>query len=326
MTCDSSPIVVIDSGLGGLTVVRAIRKVLPEQDVVYFGDTARQPYGAKSAATVTRFVQQILHYLCPLRPKHVVIACNTATALALPAVRAAFPGVSVSGVIEPGARGAVEAAGAKPFPVIGVLATEATVLSRAYEHAIHRRRNRVRLLLRPAPLLVPIVEEGRTGEDALVRLALRQYLQPMVKRGMDVLVLGCTHYPVLKEAIQAAVGAGVPVIDSAERCADDVARRLRAGRRPSGLGLAPGRASGLRYPPVAAARVESLEPSNVFGAAPEEIAELRRGRLRCYVTDESPRFATLAARFLGAAVDRPTLVPPEELVAPPAEPVASEAA
>jgi aspartate/glutamate racemase len=257
----------------------------------------------------------MVHYLCPLRPRHVVIACNTAGAVALPAVRAAFPGLPVSGVIEPGARGAVEAAGAKPFPVIGVLATEATVLSRAYEHAIHRRRNRVRLLLRPAPLLAPIIEEGRAGEDALVRLALRQYLQPMVKRGMDVLVLGCTHYPVLREAIQATVGERVAVIDSAQRSADDVARRLRGGR-PAALGIARERVSGLRYPYIAPAQLESLEPSNVFGALPEEIAELRRGRLRCYVTDESPRFATLAARFLGAPVDRPTLVPPEELTAP----------
>src|SRR5688572_30108131 len=144
MTNDSSPIVVLDGGLGGLTVVRSLRNVLPEQEIVYFGDTARGPYGAKSAATLSLFVQQILHYLRSLRPKHVVIACDTAASLALAAVRSMLPGVPVSGVIEPGARAAVEAAGAKPFPVIGVLTTESAVRSRAYEHAIHRRRSRAR--------------------------------------------------------------------------------------------------------------------------------------------------------------------------------------
>ena len=223
-----SPIVVLDSGLGGLTVVRSLRALLPGEDVVYFGDTARLPYGSKSAATVTGFVRQIVSYLRPLNPKHVVVACNTATALALPAVRAAFPDLSVSGVIEPGAKAAVVAAGAKPVPVIGVLATEATVHSKAYERAIHRLRNHARLLLRPAPLLVPIIEEGRREDDPLVRLALRQYLDPLVRRGMDVLVLGCTHYPILRRAVVAAVGPGVAVIDSAEQCAEDVARRLPA--------------------------------------------------------------------------------------------------
>src|SRR4051812_8712305 len=129
------PILVLDSGLGGLTVVRALQSALPAEDIVYFGDTARLPYGTKSAATVATFVRQIITYVLPLDPKHVVIACNTATALALPAVRAAFPGRPVSGVVAPGAKAAAMAAGPAKRPVIGVLATEATVRSRAYERA-----------------------------------------------------------------------------------------------------------------------------------------------------------------------------------------------
>src|SRR2546430_1378788 len=123
----SRPIVVLDSGLGGLTVARALRDSLPLEDIVYFGDTARLAYGSKTAGTVTQFVNQIIHHLSPLNPKHVVIACNTATALALPAANDAFPDLSISGVIDPGAKAAVAAAGGKKVPIIGILATEATV-------------------------------------------------------------------------------------------------------------------------------------------------------------------------------------------------------
>jgi glutamate racemase len=279
----NSPIAVLDSGLGGLTVVRALRAALPAEDVAYFGDTARLPYGSKTAATVTGYVRQIIAYLRPLAPKHVVIACNTATALALPTIRAEFPDLSVSGVIEPGSKAAVIAAGPKKVPVIGVLATDATIRSKAYERAIHRRRNLARLLLRSAPLLVPIIEEGRGGDDPLVRLALRQYLQPLIDRQMDVLVLGCTHYPILRDAIAATVGPTVRVIDSAEQCAQDVARRLAtASALKGGLGAAGGAG---------------------------------RGWLRCFVTDDAPRFAALAARFLGEPIAEPRWVPPEVLYA-----------
>jgi glutamate racemase len=285
-----SPIVVLDSGLGGLTVAQALRATLPHEEIVYFGDTARLPYGSKTGATVQTFVKQIIAYLSPLHPKHVVIACNTATALALPIVRAAFPGMSISGVVEPGAKAAVEAAGAKPVPIIGVIATEATVKSKAYERAIHRRRSLAKLLLRPTPLLVSIIEEGRTRQDPLVRLALKQYLKPLVDRRIDVLVLGCTHYPILKGEICEIVGPTVRVIDSAERCAEDVATRLRA----AGL-LRPG-ASG-------------------DGSA---------GRFRSFVTDDPERFARLGSRFMGVPLELPTLVPPDELYAtatPIVEPV-----
>jgi glutamate racemase len=271
-----SPIIVLDSGLGGLTVVQALREALPHDDIIYFGDTARLPYGSKSAATVTEFVRQIITYLRPHQAKHVVIACNTATALALPHLRGEFPGMSISGVIEPGARAAVEAAGAKKRPCIGVLATEATVRSRAYERAIHRRRHHVRVLLRPTPLLVPIIEEGRDTRDPLVTIALDQYLHPLLERGIDVLLLGCTHYPLLKGTIAQLVGENVPVIDSAAACAEDVHRRL------SSAGL-------LRH------------------------GTRQTGSLQCFVTDDSPRFAELASRFLGITIAPPHWVPPAEL-------------
>jgi glutamate racemase len=284
----SSPIIVLDSGLGGLTVARAIRTALPREDVLYFGDTARLPYGSKTADTVSTFVKQIVAYLRPHDPKHVVLACNTATALALPALRACFPDLSISGVIEPGAKAAVIAAGAKPVPYIGVIATEATIRSRAYERAIHRRRHHAKLLLQAAPLLVPIIEEGRGPDDPLVRLALRQYLTPMVARHKpDVLVLGCTHYPVFKDLIRRMLGSSVRVIDSAEQCAEDVARRLRT------VGL--------------------LKPERDAGGTWGDA--VASGQLRCFVTDDPQRFARLAPRFLGFDIAEPTWVSPDELYA-----------
>src|SRR5690606_32703043 len=143
----TSPILVLDSGLGGLTVVRALRHALPHESILYFGDTARLPYGSKTAETVTNFVRQIIAYMRPMQPKHVVIACNTATALALPTLRAEFAGLPITGVIDPGAKAAIAAAGAKHVPVIGIIATEATIRSKAYDRAIHRRRNHAHLLL-----------------------------------------------------------------------------------------------------------------------------------------------------------------------------------
>ena len=278
----TAPIAILDSGLGGLTVARADPRLLPHEQVIYFGDTARLPYGSKSAATVTSFVRQIIHYLRPLDPKHVLLACNTATALALPALRAEFANLSISGVVEPGARAAVEAAGPKQQPLIGVIATEATVRSKAYERAIHRRRHHARVLLRPTPLLVPIIEEGRTAQDPLVHLALQQYLAPLLERGIDVLVLGCTHYPMLEGLIAHIAGPDVTVIDSAEHCAEDVAKRLRTA---------------------------GLLRASMDDEPPE------RDRFRCFVTDNGPRFAAIASRFLGTEIEVPMSVSPEELYA-----------
>ena len=272
----SAPIAVFDSGLGGLTVVKALRRELPHEDIIYFGDTARLPYGSKSGATVTAYVRQIVRYLLTYSPKHIVIACNTATALAMKTIRSEFKEISISGVIEPGAKAAAMAAGKKQAPVIGVLATEATIRSKAYEHALARRRHHARLLFRPAPLLVPIIEEGRASDDPLVALAVNQYLEGMIQKGLDVLLLGCTHYPMLKGVIARTVGPEVAVIDSADQCAEDVYRRLLSG------GMLRGESN-------------------------------RSGRLHCFMTDESPRFGILARRFLGCEILPPTWVSPEDL-------------
>jgi glutamate racemase len=281
---ESNPIAVLDSGLGGLTVVNALRRVLPAEDIVYFGDTAHLPYGNKSPAAVCNYVNRIVEFLSPLNPKHIVIACNTATALALPGLAAQFPRLSISGVIDPGARAAVAAGGSRLVPSIGVIATEATVKSKAYERAILRRRNLARVMLRPTPLLVPMIEEGRTSADPLVESALRQYLQSMIIRKIDVLVLGCTHYPLLKPAISKVVGATVRLIDSAEQCAQDVARRL-------------GRKGLLR-----------VQPAACDDTATPDSTRLAVGSLRTFVTDDPERFASLAARFLGMDIESPTLV------------------
>ena len=278
----SAPIAVLDSGVGGLTIVKALRREMPHEDIIYFGDTARVPYGSKSAPTITGFVRQIVRYLAGYGPKHIVIACNTATAVCLSALREEFKGLSISGVIEPGAKAASAAAGKKRFPVIGLLATEATIRSKAYEHAIARRRNHARLLFRPAPLLVPMIEEGRNADDPLVELALQQYLTPFLQNGLEVLLLGCTHYPLLKPAIEKVVGLDVAVIDAANLCAEDVYRRLLSGSLLRG-------------------------------------GEDRPGRLHCFVSDESPRFALLAKRFLGLEIPPPTWVPPEDLYRMPEE-------
>jgi glutamate racemase len=236
MPTSASPIVVLDSGLGGLTVAGAIRRAMPGEDLIYFGDTARVPYGCKSAETVAGFVQQIVAYLQPYRPKHVVIACNTATAVALPAVKRAFPHLSISGVIEPGARAAVVAAGTKPAPMIAVIATESTARSKAYEHAVYKVRHHARMIIRPTPLLASIIEDGRNEDDPLVRVALTQYLRPLLEYRPDVLVLGCTHYPVFKKLISQMMGTNCRVIDSAEMCAQDVLRRIGQAGNRSGTG------------------------------------------------------------------------------------------
>jgi glutamate racemase len=282
MSHPTDPIFVLDSGLGGLTVVRALLDRLPYERIVYFGDTARLPYGSKTRPTITHFVKQIIGWSERHHPKHVVVACNTASALALPEVRAAFPHIHISGVIEPGARAAAGASG-KNEPLIGIIATEATIRSRAYEIAIRKRRQRARLLMTATPLLVPMIEEGRRNDDPLVELALRQYLRQMTRDRIDALVLGCTHYPLLKPAIRRIVGEDVAVIDSAQQCAEDVAARLVEAGTAATMGL-------------------------MMGPASED-----RSRLSAFVTDDPDRLARLGADFLGFGVEAPTLVPPEVL-------------
>lgn len=224
------PIGVFDSGLGGLTVVRAIYERLPAESTIYFGDTARVPYGPKSPDTVRRYSLEILHWLLSQRVKAVVIACNTSTAHALEALRAESP-VPVIGVIEPGARAAISAA---PHGSIGVIGTAGTIASGAYVRAIHARDREARVVQQACPLLVPLVEEGWFDHPA-TELVAREYLAPLMGAGVRALVLGCTHYPLLKPLLARVLGDGVALIDSAAETARAVEKvldreGLRAGR------------------------------------------------------------------------------------------------
>jgi glutamate racemase len=223
-----APIGVFDSGIGGLTVVHEIIRQLPRENVVYFGDTARVPYGPKSPDTVRRYSLEIAHFLREQGVKSIVVACNTATAHALVALREAMD-VPVIGVVEPGARAAVaasrKAVGDSRSRHIGVIGTSGTIRSGAYERAIRAIDDNSRITVRACPLFVPLVEEGWTDRAAAVLIA-REYLQPFIEAQVDT--LGCTHYPLLKTLIRETLGPRVRLIDSAEETAAETARALQS--------------------------------------------------------------------------------------------------
>jgi len=217
------PIGVFDSGIGGLTVVSALRRLLPNESIFYLGDTARVPYGGKSAATVQRYSREIAALLLQENAKTIVVACNTASALALPNLDETLP-VTVTGVINPGARAAVAQTKSGH---IGVIATRATIKSGAYERALRALNPDVRVTAQACPLLVPLIEEGWL-ESPVTDEIIRQYLAPLLEDGIDTLVLGCTHYPLLRSAIARVAGDKVALVDSAENCAQAVRDLLRA--------------------------------------------------------------------------------------------------
>lgn len=216
-----APIGVFDSGLGGLTVAHAIMRQLPGESLVYFGDTARVPYGPKSPDTVRRYSREIVAFLLEQHVKAIVVACNTATAHALPVLDAELS-IPVIGVVGPGARAAVRATRTGR---IGVIGTEGTIKSGAYVRAINAESPTALVTARSCPLLVPLVEEGWTDHEA-TRLIAREYLAPFLRDEVDTLVLGCTHYPLLKPMIAEIVGPQVRLIDSAEETAADTRRML----------------------------------------------------------------------------------------------------
>jgi glutamate racemase len=218
---NSKPIGVFDSGIGGLTVVRALHRRLPGENIVYFGDTARVPYGPKSPQVVREYTAQDTDFLISKEVKMVVIACNTVSAVALDVVKKRA-GVPVIGVIHPGAVAAVNASGRKR---IGVIGTIATVNSGAYTNAIRQLDNSVKTFSQPCPLFVPLAEEGWI-EHKVTSMVAKEYLFPLKLEKIDTLILGCTHYPVLREAIQGAVDSGVTLIDSGEATAVEVERAL----------------------------------------------------------------------------------------------------
>jgi glutamate racemase len=218
-----SPIGVFDSGVGGLTVLRALRASLPQETFLYVGDTARVPYGNKSARTVKRFALEIASFFKKRQVKMAVVACNTVSALALPELRRFLP-VPVLGVIESGARAALSATHTGR---IGIIGTEATVKSQAYEKVLHRLRPSLTLetFSQACPLFVPLVEEGWV-EGAVTREVARLYLKPLLAKAIDTLILGCTHYPLLKETLR-KTAPGVKLIDSADETAKTVVLCLK---------------------------------------------------------------------------------------------------
>jgi glutamate racemase len=251
---------IFDSGVGGLTVHKAILERMPSLDTVYLGDTARVPYGTKSAAVVTQYSLRNARFLAARHVDLLVIACNTASAVALPALREAFA-MPVLGVVEPGARAAARASRSGR---IGVIGTASTIASGAYQRALREFRPDGEFVARACPLFVPLAEEGWTDpDDEVVRAAARRYLAPLAEAGIDTLVLGCTHYPLLKAAIGQEL-TGVTLVDSAEAIAAEVAERLGQDERPR------------------------------EGAPP--------ARHRFFVTDTPERFLAVAERFLGRVV------------------------
>ncbi len=208
------PIGVFDSGIGGLTVVSALRALLPNESIFYLGDTARVPYGGKSAATVQRYSLEIAAMLLAENAKTVVVACNTASALALATLEETLP-VTVTGVILPGARAAIAKTRTGH---VGVIGTRATINSGAYERALRTLNPEVCVTARACPLLVPLIEEGWL-ESPITDEIIMQYLSPLLNDGIDTLVLGCTHYPLLRNAITRLLGDKIALVDSAQNCA-----------------------------------------------------------------------------------------------------------
>lgn len=219
----SAPIGVFDSGMGGLTVVREMIRQLPNESIIYFGDTARVPYGPKSPDTVLRYSREITSYLVGEGVKALVVACNTATAHALPALREEFA-IPIIGVIEPGARAAVASTKTNR---IGVIGTAGTIKSRAYEKEIKKLLPSANVTAQACALFAPLVEEGWLDSE-VTRAVARNYLAPIVSAEVDTLVLGCTHYPLMKTVIGNVVGREVRLIDSAYETARETGQVLRA--------------------------------------------------------------------------------------------------
>ena len=253
------PIGIFDSGIGGLTVVRALRKLLPDEDLIYLGDTGRYPYGTKSADVVRRYSFENTEFLVAKGIKILVVACNTSTAVALDALQERYP-IPVVGVVEPGAQAAAQATRNRK---VGVVATEGTIRSGEYTRALRRLRPDLEIYTRACPLFVPLAEEGWVDNE-VAQLAARLYLGSLAQSGIDTLILGCTHYPLLRSVIRATIGRGVRLIDSGV---------------------------------VTAAAVQAVLTQQALLRAG------RGGAGSFFVTDAPERFMKVGARFLGGPVD-----------------------
>jgi glutamate racemase len=261
MVMHAKPIGMFDSGLGGLTVMQQLMRVLPNEDIVYFGDTARLPYGTKSRETVARYSLENSHFLIQKNVKMLVVACHTASAHALELLQQTLS-IPVMGVIEPGVKSAInETKNGR----IGVLGTKGTINSQSYQKAMLRLNPNILLFPAACPLFVPLVEEGYTDHMA-THLIVKEYLVPLLKLNIDTLLLGCTHYPLLKQVISSEVGAGVNIIDPAAACAEQVKKML------CDMEL----------------RREELEETPNYGF---------------YVSDDPEKFRILGERFLGHPIE-----------------------
>ena len=263
---DSRPIGVFDSGLGGLTVAKAIKEKLPNENIVYLGDTARVPYGNKSTLLVTGYATQITNFLLGENAKLIVVACNTASALALPALQSEFL-VPILGEIIPGSQAAVHATRNKH---VGVIGTTATINSNAYTQALREIESSIQITTQACPLFVPLVEEGWLNGPVPSEITA-SYLKNINVENVDTLILGCTHYPLLKPMIQDIVNDNTVLIDSAETVAEEVAIILIEKKM-------------------------SADSSN-------------KGLLKCFVTDSPIQFENIAKRFLGYSLNNVQTVP-----------------
>ncbi len=265
-----APIGVFDSGVGGLTVAKEVFQLLPGEDVVYFGDVGRYPYGGRSKEIITRFTRQDIAFLLEQKVKFIICACNSASAVALGEVRPDYD-LDMVGVIEPGARAAVAKTTSGR---IGVVGTNATIGSNAYARTIRDIDSGVKVFSLACPLFVPLAEEGYIDKEA-TRLIARDYLQTMHEVEIDTLVLGCTHYPLLKGVIAEVMGEGVALIDSGEETAKVALERLTAS--------------------------SLLHPASSAG-------DDRTGRHKFFVSDVPEKFSSVATRFLGRVIDGITRV------------------
>ncbi|MBD3314719.1 MAG: glutamate racemase [Chitinivibrionales bacterium] len=259
---DSRPIGVFDSGLGGLTVVREIFRCMPGERVIYFGDTARVPYGGRSVSAIKRFGMQDARFLLSMDIKMLIVACNTVSSVGLAHIREGVTEIPVIGVVLPGSRAAALRTAERK---IGVIGTRATVGSEAYTQALHNIDNGLRVYSKACPLFVPLVEEGLIDTD-FTRMVAQHYLYELVDTGIDCLILGCTHYPLLMETILATVGTRVQLLDSAFWTAKEAADILSA--------------LGARHPEHGSGFAES----------------------RFFVSDKTPNFDQVARRFLGQEI------------------------
>jgi len=257
---DLRPIGVFDSGLGGLTVVKALQTLLPNESIVYFGDTARVPYGNKSKELIQEYSNEITQFLIKHNAKMIVVACNTASALSLNKLKVHTP-IPVIGVIEPGANEAVKATNNNK---IGIIGTVATISSKAYEKTLVRLNNEIQTISQACPLLVPLAEEGWLKGD-VVNSIVKHYVSPLNNKEVDTLILGCTHYPLLKDIISKHVSNGTVLIDSASAVAKAVQLKLL--------------------------EINQLNNRNELGT------------LSCFVTDIPMRFELVGQRFLGTPMD-----------------------